>query len=232
MYHVGQTVLMSAEKIIVPTDLLANIYKNYYGISKDNIVVLPNPIPSACEAGLQDRPAKIGKNILFAGRFVKYKNLERLIIAFANIYTEISPAKLILIGDGPEKRELVRLIKRLNIRNQVIFKAKVPHDELMREIKECSVCVAPALTEFNPNFILECLSCARPVIITKENGLSIKLPERFTWNAIDIKDIENKLIDIINSGIVAEEEILDVIQKNKNTTWNDIINEHLNIFKK
>ncbi|HRY62169.1 MAG TPA: glycosyltransferase [Candidatus Paceibacterota bacterium] len=231
LYHVGQTVLMSAEKVIVPTDLLANIYRNHYGIVRDNILVLPNPIPAKCETAQLDRKATIGKNILFAGRFIKYKNLDKLIIAFANIYEEIAPAKLILVGDGPEKRDLVRLVKRLNIRNQVIFKAKLPHGNLLEEIRECSVCVAPALTEFNPNFILECLSCGKPVIITKENGLSIKLPERFTWNAMDIKDIENKLTDVVNAGATAGEEISEIIQKTKTTSWDDIIREHLELFK-
>lgn len=231
LYHVGQTVLMSAEKVIVTTDLLSNIYINHYGISKDVFVVLSNPVPVKCEISLGDRKASIGKTILFAGRFIKYKNLERLIIAFANIYKEIAPAKLILIGDGPEKRELVRLVKKLNIRGQVVFKAKVPHDELLEEIKSCSVCVAPALTEFNPNFILECLSCGKPVVISKENGLSVTLPERFTWNATDIKDIENKLIEVVNAGPEAEKDLSEIIGRSSTLSWDDIIKEHVEIFR-
>lgn len=231
LYHIGQMVLLRAEKVIVPAELLASIYEHHYGVPRENILVIPNPLPNKCETGFLNREAKIGKSILFAGRFIKYKNLDRLIIAFANVYKEIAPAKLILVGEGPEKRELVRLIKKLNIKNQVIFKAKVPHVELLKEIKESSVCAAPASTEFNPNFILECLSCGRPAIVTKENGLSIKLPERFTWNAADIKDMENKLIDVVGGGVEVENEIAEIIKKNKTLSWDDIIEKHIILFK-
>ncbi len=226
LYHIGQSVLMKAEKIIVPTDLLANIYENYYGIPENKIIVIPNPL----QVVQKSENVVIEKNILFAGRFVKYKNLQRLIIAFANIYNEIKPAKLVLVGEGPEKRDLVRLTKKLNIKNQVLFKDKMNQNGLMKEIESSSLCIGPALTEFNPNFILECLSLEKPVLLTKENGLSIKLPPRFLLDPDDIKDMENRIIDLLSLGGRANQELLNSIKSSKVLSWDGIIDEHIKIF--
>lgn len=229
LYHVGQSVLMRAEKIIVPTDLLANIYTEHYGIAKEKIIVMPNPLPINMSE-FKGTPAK-DKKIIFAGRLVKYKNLEKLIIAFANIYSEIGPAKLVIYGDGPEKRTLVRLAKKLNLRNQIIFEEKIAHDELMSEINDASMCVGPALTEFNPNFILECLSLKKPVLLTKENGLSVKLPERFLVDAGDIREMEEKIKTILSLGGVAPDDLVETIKSSKAESWDDIIKKHLQIFR-
>jgi len=231
LYHIGESVLKRAEKIIVPTELLAGVYKKYYGIPEKNIIVLPNPLPFVPENHSIQREIVSEKKILFAGRFVKYKNLEKLIIAFANIYNEIGPAKLVLIGDGPEKRQLVRLVKRLNLRNQILFETQLPHDELMEEIKKASLCVGPALTEFNPNFILECLSLEKPVILTKENGLSIKLPEKYLLDADDLKDIENKLKNIFLLNGKQDDELVLAIRNSHAINWSDIIKKHVSLFK-
>lgn len=227
LYHVGQTVLMNADKIIVPSEILANIYENYYGISREKLFVITNPLPQKC------RLSKVSEKetILFAGRFTKYKNLERLIVAFANISNEIEPARLILVGDGPEKRHIVELTKRLGVEKRVLFEGIVANDILMEKISTSSMCVLPSLTDINPNFILECLSMNKPVLITKENGLSIKLPDKFLVNPVDIKDIENKLKDLFLTTETSSLEICEIVKNSKTLSWDDIINKHLELFK-
>ena len=67
------------------------------------------------------------------------------------------------------------------------------------EIKGASLGVSLAWTEYNPNFILECLAAGTPVLISKENGLSVKLPEMFLADPFEEKEIEEKLLYILEN---------------------------------
>ena len=81
------------DQFIFTTNFLAEIYKRVFKISGDKIVVIENPfLPFK-------RPKVISNDIIFAGRFIKLKNLDNLISAFKNIQTA---SRLVLIGAGPE----------------------------------------------------------------------------------------------------------------------------------
>lgn len=227
LYHVGQTVMMNAEKIIVPSEILANIYINHYGIDQNKIFIVPNPLPNISKI----KGRKELRDIIFAGRFTKYKNLERLIIAFANICNDLDSARLIMAGDGPEKRNIIELVKRLKIEDRVFFPGVISADNLMVKISSSAICVLPSLTDINPNFILECISMGKPIMVTRENGLSLKLPDKFLVDPIDIGDIEEKLKNIFLFRENFAEEIHKIVEDAHTLSWDDIINKHLELFK-
>src|SRR3989344_6480958 len=52
--------------------------------------------------------------IICISRLTKYKNLKTLILAFAHLSSRLSP-RLIIIGSGPQKNELLNLTKALNL---------------------------------------------------------------------------------------------------------------------
>ncbi len=231
LYHIGVSVLSRAEKIIVPTQLLADIYRVHYGIPEEKIMVIKNPIKIEIPK-YSDIKNSTDSNIVFAGRFVKYKNLDKLIKVFSEIYEEIRPAKLILIGDGPEKKRLEIITKELGMENNVLFKSKMSQELLRREIDSSYMCVGPASTEFNPNFILECLSFGRPILITKENGLSVKLPDKFLIDISNEVDLKEKIKSVMRLRGSFPGELSRAIKDSNNMTWDDIIRMHIKLFKK
>lgn len=228
-YYIGRFVLSRAEKIFVPANFLADIYEKYYFIPKNKLVVITNPMPQIRGEMLQENKSK---DILFAGRFVKYRNLSKLISAFSCVSKEISGLRLVLIGDGPEKQHLFELTKKLKIEDRVIFKEKMQHKDIGKEISNAHLCVCPTLTDVNPNFILECLSLNSPVLVTRENGLSIKLSDKFLFNPMDENDLINKLrLILLEKREIILEEIREKIKNSKINSWDDIIEKHLSIFK-
>ena len=59
------------------------------------------------------------------GRLVKVKQIEILIMAFKNLN-----AKLIIVGDGPEKKHLQKLAKSLSILDKITFTGNLPSDNV------------------------------------------------------------------------------------------------------
>ena len=231
IFKIGKRVLDNCERIFVTAENLRKIYIKYYGIDAKKIEVLHNPLsnfkdfPVFISNDKVEHPEKI---ILFAGRFVKYKNIHKLIDAFLEIYEEIKPAKLVLIGDGPEVASL-----RLKIRNQAGSRAllldKLPHDELFRHMGNANLCVSSATTEYNPNFILECLSLGKKVLLNEDNGLTVTLPSHFLFK--NEKELKTKMRELLLGNAdtsISQNEVLKLAESN---SWESITAYHMDLFK-
>ena len=87
-----------------------------------------------------------GKRILFVGRLIKRKGVDDLLHAFRLVLQEMPDARLVIVGDGPQKPVLMRLAERLGISSQVEFKGALRGEALYREYQRCAVFVAPSKT--------------------------------------------------------------------------------------
>jgi len=227
LFRIVRGVLGKARLIILPAELLKKLYIDFYGIDSEKIAVIPNPIPK-----IKKHSRKAEENIiLFAGRFVAYKNIPFLIEVFDKMRRRIGKGELHLIGDGPDKEKIKNRAENLQSKDYIKFFPPVNHLDLLKKIETVAAGIGPALTEFNPNFILECLAAGKPVLISRENGLTIKLPEDFLFDAQNGSELENKLIKIFNDK-EREEMIKKISGLRFNWSWNDIIESHIKIINK
>lgn len=231
IFKVGKKVLDSCDKIFVTAENLRKVYIKYYEVDPTKIEVLHNPLSNFKDFPVfvaSDKTVNQEKNILFAGRFVRYKNIHKLINAFLEIYEDIKPAKLILIGEGPELASLrSKVRKEAGSRVEII--GKMPHNELFRHVGNANLCVSAATTEYNPNFILECLSLGKKVLLNEDNGLTVSLPKDFLFK--NEKELKSKMKDLLLSDVdmgVSKEEVLNLTEKN---SWESIVERHLELFK-
>ncbi|MFA4872282.1 MAG: glycosyltransferase family 4 protein, partial [Patescibacteria group bacterium] len=217
-------VLKRCDKVIFNTRWQADVYEKVFAIPNNRIAVVENPTASENSA-VDISAGGAHDEIIFAGRFIPLKNLKRLIEAFKKIKTD---KKLVLIGDGPQKEELIKLAEgdyRIKIEN------KINHQELLKRISRCYMFVAPSLSEMSPNAALEALSLHRRVVLTKENGLAEEIKKYCEL-------IEPLSVESIKSGI---ENLLAKEQKNQERAisggefnfaygWQDVIDKNLKLF--
>ena len=191
-------VMQHAKKIIVTTPLLVETYTAHYNITGDQLIVLPNPLPSIPDTTCQNlaQPRRVGdaeeKALVFASRLVAYKNLNIVIDAFAAVYKEIIPAKLHLLGKGPEEAKLRAQVKRLGLGEHIVFGygSRCKIDELLASAWGT---IAPALTEFNPNYVLEGLALGKPFLLSREHGLPFAVPKQLLFDPANSKELEGRL---------------------------------------
>ena len=108
------------------------------------------------------------KIIVHISNFRKVKRVEDVVYIFEKIKKEL-PAKLILVGDGPEKSDIEQLCRQLNLGHDVINLGKIADP---KEI----LCVAdlfllPSETESFGLSALEAMAMRVPVISTNSGGL-------------------------------------------------------------
>jgi glycosyltransferase involved in cell wall biosynthesis len=143
-------------------------------------------------------------NFIFTGRFVKIKNLDLLINAFAAVCKKEKKANnwgLILSGDGTEKEALQRLVANKNI-ERVYFLPSCEWHEVPARYALADVAVLPSLFEPFGFLVNEALVYGMPVIVSERCGSAIDLVKNgengFTFNPKSQEDLEDKLLKIIN----------------------------------
>jgi len=108
----------------------------------------------------------IKKTIVFMSRIHPKKGLENLILAWNQI--KHSDWQVIIAGPGEESyiAELVSLVHKLGLENQVLFKDAVYGDEKWELIANADLFVLPSFSENFGIVIAEALCCEVPVITT------------------------------------------------------------------
>ena len=121
-------------------------------------------------------PAPDGKGpVLFVGRLVERKGVAHLIEAIARLGS-LGP-RLEIVGEGPERPGLEALAERLGVADRVVFRGKIPPDELQASYARAAVCVLPSVldargdTEGLGVVLLEAMNHATPVIASRVGGI-------------------------------------------------------------
>ena len=223
-------VLKAADKIIFTTSFQKEIYKKYFNVKEDKIVIIANPFPVV--GVLVEASYSTPRTLLYAGRLMKLKNLDVLIEVFAEVIRKNNKLLILkIIGDGFEKERLRLKVKNLKIEDQVIFEKPIIHQEILKEIQKSYLCILPSLTDISPNFALECLMLGKPILLTKETGLNENLKNNLILidpqNERDIKEKINYLLDEDNYQAYCEK----IPKINKDWDWDKVTEQHILIFR-
>ena len=165
---------------------------------KKEIEVIPNFIeldnnvndPSiACHRSVM---AKANERIItHISNFRKVKRIPDIIKIFYNIQKEI-PAKLMMVGDGPEKEKAEYLCQELGISDKVIFFGN--SNEIDKILSYTDLFLLPSETESFGLAALEAMAWRVPVISSNSGGL----PE------VNFDGISGYLSDVGNTDEMAE----------------------------
>ncbi|TSC83077.1 MAG: glycosyltransferase [Parcubacteria group bacterium Gr01-1014_19] len=228
-YWLTRCVLSFADAVIVPAAMLKDLYSRQYNIDSRKIFHFPNPelVPEF----VKEMSRVETDRILFAGRFVTYKNLDLLMRAFDQARRRSGRGQLVLVGDGPERHHLETLRNQLSAKDFIEIRFPISREELAHLISDSGVCVGPALTEFNPNFILECLAMEKPVLISAENGLSVRLPVSWIFDARSESELVQKIEKMLD-GRQYQNAILELEKIPPTPAWEETAENIFSTFTK
>ncbi len=103
------------------------------------------------------------------GRLSKSKNQDVLINAFARIVDKLPPSRLVIIGEGRRKNELLALIAEHGLQGRVLLTGFVPHAQ--RYLKAFDLFVFPSRSEAFGLALLEAMVARLPVIVSNVGGI-------------------------------------------------------------
>ena len=174
LFRLVKFVLRSADPVIFTTEFQRDIFVRNYGLDAGRTTVLGNIHEKESDEVFS--PSGEKKVVLWAGRFLKLKNLPFLLNVFRRLSAEDPRLVLKMAGEGPESGNLKAEARNMDLGGKVFFPGALNEDSLSEEIKKSYMCVLPSLSEISPNFALKCLSFNKPVVITQETGIKREFP--------------------------------------------------------
>ena len=104
-----------------------------------------------------------GPIALFVGRLVPYKGLDVLIRAMAEV-----PARLVLVGDGPQRAQLEALAHETGVASKIVFAGEVSEADLVAWYHACDLFTLPSVTRAEAFGMVqvEAMACGKPVVST------------------------------------------------------------------
>jgi L-malate glycosyltransferase len=136
--------------------------------------------------------------IVHTSNFRKVKRVGDVIKIFANVHKEI-PAKLLMIGDGPERVRAEAQCRELGICDDVRFLGKLEAVEEVLSVAD--LFIMPSEKESFGLAALEAMACEVPVISTNTGGLpelNIQGGTGFLSNIGDIEDMTRKALLVLD----------------------------------
>lgn len=135
--------IKEADKIIAVSDEIKN-YVRSCDAKHENITVLPNAankkffgIP--IKANTHPSPFIIG----FVGTLKPWHGVSDLLIAFKIVTEKISNARLMIVGDGPERKRLEARARRLDLSGMIDWTGEVRHKEIPGYLSKMDVVTLP-----------------------------------------------------------------------------------------
>lgn len=110
--------------------------------------------------------------LVYVGRLGKEKNVEFLLRALRHVSEQVQGTRLVLVGGGPQRRELFEVAKENGVENRVVFTGPIPLDE----VKDCyaagDIFVIASVTETQGLVIGEAKVAGLPVVAVRAKGVS------------------------------------------------------------
>ncbi len=141
------------------------------------------------------------KIILFVGRFSKEKGLDILLSSFKELKSEVSKARLVLVGSGPMEEKMRKIVKTQNIED-VTFIKPLDHEKIPEILNCADVLALCSLYEGMPTVVLEAMACGVPVVSTDVGDVK-KVVNQETGQLIrkrNPKAIKNAILKVIRNG--------------------------------
>jgi glycosyltransferase involved in cell wall biosynthesis len=113
-----------------------------------------------------------GNLIVACGSRLEHKNgTHDVITAASYLKKRINDFKIVVIGDGPDRRKLEKMIKKFKLEDKVCLLGYVLHPELPKYMAAADIFVRPSLAEGFGIIFIEAMACEVPVIGTPVGGI-------------------------------------------------------------
>jgi len=148
--------------------------------------------------------------ILFVGRFSKSKGIETLINAFSIVKNELkdSDIHLVIMGvDFGYQAEMEKLIKKLNLSEEIKVIKNPPRDDVISAYGESEFLVLPSQWELSPLVPLESFAFKKPVISTNSHGIPYTVQNNKNGILVEPEnslELSNAIVKLLNDSELRE----------------------------
>lgn len=170
---IQRNVCRKADGVIVPSEYLFGIVKKW-GIAPEKIHLIYNGVDfKKSELSKEEARKKIaipGNIIVSIGRLVPWKGFKMLIKLMPKILEINQFLRLIIIGDGPERKSLESMVRNMGLERKVYIVGRKSKEEIAVYLAAADMFVLNSGYEGFSHQILEAMAAGVPVIASSVGG--------------------------------------------------------------
>lgn len=216
----GKEIFKKADRIICVSEYEKHLILGRFSIAEERITVIPNGIDTT-EIRRYKKRSKKGRAILYVGRLEKYKGVHLLIEVLPTLDDDIS---LQIVGKGPYKKRLAKLVTQLGLKGRVEFSQDLARDSLLQKYADADVFALLSNHEAFGISVAEALTAGVPCIVANESALKEWIDGRNCFGIdypVDLKELKDLIGNVIDRKVEAPnllswdevaERIFDVYQ--------------------
>ena len=198
----------TATELIVPTKKTYELFKDKYHVKRDVHIISTgieiekfnkNYNSEKINKLKESLNIKDEKVLLFVGRLGLEKSVDFLIENHVNIN-----AKLLIVGDGPERSNLEKLVNKLKLNERVVFVGKVPLKDIGLYYKLGDIFVTASKTETQGLTVIEALAASLPVVAINDESFIEPIKNNYNGYLFNNK---NEYINYINDLISNQKKL-------------------------
>jgi len=202
-----------ADRVIAVTPQLERRLRHRYAIPGAKITTIENGVDVLLFHPMDKKKARRALNLperglilMYAGSFYPHHGLQETLGIFKRITMSESDARLVLVGDGVLKKRLMDYATEIGLAREVLWIDAIPQRDVVTYISAADVC----MLLFNTNNghvagrsikILEYMSCARPVVVSRAPELMQFVSLHRCGIAVDASDPESAsqaILDLVH----------------------------------
>ena len=190
--------IKNIKSIISPSESSKSDIKKFFNCPEEKINVIWNGIDLS-DHKLSTRVGFNANLVTIISSDVPMKNLKTIIKAIALVSNEIPDIKLTIIGDLRKGNE--ELIKKLDLRNNIVFKNKLTRSELVKTLNNSDIGISGSLYEGFGFPLVEMISTGLPVIVSNKGSLpELAGNAGLMFDATSPSDLADKIRNLVNEN--------------------------------
>jgi len=128
--------------------------------------------------------------IFTASALIPLKNIDQVIRSVGMLKSKYN-ISLSVIGKGPERENLEKLVRELGLEDMVIFIDHIPHEQIANEMNKFDIFVMPSFFETFGRVYFECMAMGIPVICAKGSGIHGFFSEGEEGISVDHRNVDD-----------------------------------------
>jgi len=227
-FFVGKQLFKVVDYIISPSEFEDKILICWFSVNSGKISIIPHGVNITDVGKPQKRGDKI--HLLYSGYLIKRKGVQYILKSLHSLVHEfnIENVILIIVGEGPEKKELLKLAEKLEVKDRIIWKSFLPREDFIKEFKTADIFLLLSESEAYGIVVAESLALGTPVIVTKRTALKEFLNEPGCFGVDyppDPKEVAELILKIVNSDVK-----VGPFSK-KIRTWGKVADDYERVYK-